>query len=142
MVYIMVKKKKERKKKQHNLKRCLKLKRSEIPPSGAFLKSGSNLYFSIVHKHGAGQRQRSVCYRHSSTSACNKSSVSSGQRRLKKNVVKNKPGTNSNTSSERKWFWIGHAIRKSTNNITTQAMYWNPKGQKKKEKHGTRTHLS
>ena len=32
---------------------------------------------------------------------------------------------------ERKWRWIGHTLRKSENNITKQAMKWNPQGRRR-----------
>ena len=32
---------------------------------------------------------------------------------------------------ERKWRWIGHALRKPTNSITRQALEWNPQGSRR-----------
>lgn len=37
-----------------------------------------------------------------------------------------------NTIRTRKWKWIGHTLRKSENNITRQALDWNPQGQRKR----------
>ena len=32
----------------------------------------------------------------------------------------------------RKWGWLGHTLRKPTNNITRQALSWNPQGRRKR----------
>ena len=34
--------------------------------------------------------------------------------------------------SKRKWRWIGHILRKPANNITRQALRWNPQGKRKR----------
>ena len=34
--------------------------------------------------------------------------------------------------SKRKWRWIGHILRKPANNITQQALRWNPQGKRKR----------
>ena len=43
--------------------------------------------------------------------------------------------TNQNTIShdvkKRKWGWIGHTLRKPSDNITRQALDWNPQGKRK-----------
>uniref|UniRef100_A0A183K1H3 Endonuclease-reverse transcriptase n=1 Tax=Schistosoma curassoni TaxID=6186 RepID=A0A183K1H3_9TREM len=33
---------------------------------------------------------------------------------------------------KRRWKWIGHALRKSSNCITRQALTWNPEGKRKR----------
>ena len=33
--------------------------------------------------------------------------------------------------ARRKWTWIGHTLRKQTNNVTRQALDWNPQGKRK-----------
>ncbi|VDP53531.1 unnamed protein product [Schistosoma curassoni] len=33
---------------------------------------------------------------------------------------------------KRRWKWIGHALRKSSNSITRQALTWNPEGKRKR----------
>ena len=35
--------------------------------------------------------------------------------------------------ARRKWTWIGHILRKQTNNVTRQALDWNPQGKKEKQ---------
>ena len=32
----------------------------------------------------------------------------------------------------RRWKWIGHTLRKTNNNITKQALEWNPQGKRKR----------
>ena len=32
--------------------------------------------------------------------------------------------------ARRKWTWIGHTLRKQTDNVTRQALDWNPQGKK------------
>jgi hypothetical protein len=34
----------------------------------------------------------------------------------------------------RRWKWIGHTLRKATNNITKQALEWNPQGKRKRRR--------
>ena len=34
-------------------------------------------------------------------------------------------------TAKRKWTWIGHTLRKQTNNVTRQALDWNPQGARK-----------
>ena len=36
------------------------------------------------------------------------------------------------TITERQCKWIGHTLRKNTNNVTKQALEWNPQGHRKK----------
>jgi hypothetical protein len=36
------------------------------------------------------------------------------------------------TIRSRRWKWIGHTLRKATNNITKQALEWNPQGKRKR----------
>ncbi|VDP03208.1 unnamed protein product [Schistosoma margrebowiei] len=33
---------------------------------------------------------------------------------------------------KRRWKWIGHTLRKSSNRITRQALTWNPEGKRKR----------
>ncbi|VDP51711.1 unnamed protein product [Schistosoma curassoni] len=35
---------------------------------------------------------------------------------------------------KRRWKWIGHTLRKSSNCLTRQALTWNPEGKRKKRK--------
>ena len=35
---------------------------------------------------------------------------------------------------KRCWNWIGHTLRKPTNNVTRQALRWNPQGKRKRER--------
>ena len=32
----------------------------------------------------------------------------------------------------KKWKWIGHTLRKSRDNVTKQALFWNPQGKRKR----------
>ena len=34
--------------------------------------------------------------------------------------------------SKRKWRWVGHTLRKQPDNITRQALEWNPQGKRKR----------
>ena len=36
------------------------------------------------------------------------------------------------TIRSRRWKWIGHTLRKTNNNITKQALEWNPQGKRKR----------
>jgi hypothetical protein len=36
------------------------------------------------------------------------------------------------TIKQRKWHWIGHILRRPQNNITKQALDWNPQGKRKR----------
>ena len=36
------------------------------------------------------------------------------------------------TIRSRRWKWIGHTLRKANNNITKQALEWNPQGKRKR----------
>ena len=36
--------------------------------------------------------------------------------------------------ARRKWTWIGHTLRKQTNNVTRQALDWNPQGKQKTDR--------
>ena len=36
------------------------------------------------------------------------------------------------TIRSRRWTWIGHTLRKANNNITKQALEWNPQGKRKR----------
>ncbi|VDP51229.1 unnamed protein product [Schistosoma margrebowiei] len=35
---------------------------------------------------------------------------------------------------KKRWKWIGHTLRKSSNCITRQALTWNPEGKRKSER--------
>ena len=37
-----------------------------------------------------------------------------------------------NEIKTRKWRWIGHTLRKDSNDITREALEWNPQGNRKK----------
>jgi len=45
-------------------------------------------------------------------------------------VEAHKPTKNRSADQERKWGWLGHTLRKSSDDIARQALEWNPQGKR------------